>query len=113
MADLQQNGLRGYYFRQILKEEGIDVETAVEKLKKLEEQLKAIEPSGDYTEEVKSLFSGEGSISPVQLGGEKLVKGLREFKNVTQNMGDYKFNYADYGKTEDLYFNHLVGIGGN
>lgn len=113
MADLQQNGLRGYYFRRILKEEGINVETAVEKLKKLEEQLKAIEPSGDYTEEVKSLFSGDGSISPEQLGGEKLVKGLREFENVTQDIKDYNFTYDNYGKTEDLYFNHLVGIGGN
>ena len=113
MADLQQNGLRGYYFRQILKEKGINVETAVEKLKKLEEQLNAIEPSGDYTEEVKSLFSGDGTISPVQLGGEKLVKGLNEFKNVTQDMGDYKFNYTNYSKDEDLYFNHLVGIGGS
>lgn len=113
MADLQQNGLRGYYFRQILKEEGIDVETAVEKLKKLEEQLKAIEPSGDYTEEVKSLFSGDGSISPEQLGGEKLVNGLKEFENVTQDIKDYNFTYDNYGKTEDLYFNHLVGIGGN
>lgn len=113
MADLQQNGLRGYYFRQILKEKGINVETAVEKLKKLEEQLNAIGPSGDYTEEVKSLFSGDGTISPVQLGGEKLVKGLHEFQNVTQDMGDYKFNYTNYSKDEDLYFNHLVGIGGN
>lgn len=113
MADLQQNGLRGYYFRQILKEKGINVETAVEKLKKLEEQLNAIEPSGDYTEEVKSLFSGDGSISPEQLGGEKLVKGLHEFQNVTQDIEDYNFNYAEYGKNEDLYFNHLVGIGGN
>ena len=113
MADLQQNGLRGYYFRQILKEKGINVETAVEKLKKLEEQLNAIEPSGDYTEEVKSLFSWDGSISPEQLGGEKLVKGLHEFQNVTQDIEDYNFNYAEYGKNEDLYFNHLVGIGGN
>ena len=102
MADLQQNGLRGYYFRQILKEKGINVETAVEKLKKLEEQLNAIEPSGDYTEEVKSLFSGDGSISPEQLGGEKLVKGLHEFQNVTQDIEDYNFNYAEYGKNEDL-----------
>ena len=113
MADLQQNGLRGYYFRKILEKTGNNVETAVEKFKELETQLNAIEASGDYTEEVKSLFSGDGSISPVQLGGEKLVKGLREFKNVTQNMEDYKFNYDDYGKNEDLYFNHLVGIGGN
>lgn len=113
MADLQQNGLRGYYFRRVLEKEGNNVKTAVEKLKKLEEQLKAIEPSGDYTEEVKSLFSGEGSISPVQLGGEKLVNGLKEFQNVTQDIEDYNFNYAEYGKQEDLYFNHLVGIGGN
>lgn len=113
MADLQQNGLRGYYFRQILEKEGNNVETAVRKLETLERQLEAIEPSGDYTKEVKSLFSGEGSMSPEQLGGEKLVKGLREFKNVTQDMGDYKFNYDEYSKNEDLYFNHLVGIGGN
>lgn len=113
MADLQQNGLRGYYFRRILEKTGNKVETAVEKLKELETQLNAIEPSGDYTKEVKSLFSGEGSMSPEQLGGEKLVKGLKEFENVTQNIEDYNFNYADYGKTEDLYFNHLVGIGGN
>ena len=113
MADLQQNGMKGYYFRRILEKEGNKVETAVEKLKELETQLNAIEPSGDYTKEVKSLFSGEGSMSPEQLGGEKLVKGLREFKNVTQDMGDYKFNYDEYSKNEDLYFNHLVGIGGN
>jgi hypothetical protein len=113
MADLQQNGLRGYYFRQILRENPNNVEIAVKKFKELETQLNAIEPSGDYTEEVKSLFSGDGSISPVQLGGEKLVKGLREFKNVTQNLGDYKFSYDKYGKNEDLYFNHLVGIGGS
>ena len=113
MADLQQNGLRGYYFRKILEKEGNNVEIAVGKLETLETQLEAIEPSGDYTKEVKSLFSGDGSISPKQLGGEKLVKGLREFKNVTQDMGDYKFNYDEYSKNEDLYFNHLVGIGGN
>jgi len=113
MADLQQNGLRGYYFRRILKEEGINVKDAVVKFKEIEKQLNAIEPSGDYTEEVKSLFSGEGTISPEQLGGEKLVKGLKEFQNVTQDIEDYNFIYADYGKNEDLYFNHLVGIGGN
>lgn len=112
MADLQQNGLRGYYFRRILKEEGINVKDAVVKFKEIEKQLNAIEPSGDYTEEVKSLFSGDGSISPEQLGGEKLVKGLKEFQNVTQDIEDYNFIYADYGKNEDLYFNHLVGIGG-
>jgi len=82
-------------------------------LEKLEEQLKAFEPSGDYTEEVKALFSGDGSISPEHLGGEKLVNGLKEFQNVTQDIEDYNFNYAEYGKQEDLYFNHLVGIGGN
>lgn len=113
MADLQQNGLRGYYFRQILNKKEGDVASALIDLKNLEEKLNAIEPSGDYTEEVKSLFSGDGSISPVQLGGEKLVKGLNEFKNVTQDLGDYKFNYSNYSKDEDLYFNHLVGIGGN
>ena len=113
MADLQQNGLRGYYFRRILKENPNNIVKAVDDLGNLEEQLKAIEASGDYTEEVKSLFSGDGSISPKQLGGEKLVKGLREFENVTQNIEDYNFNYDDYGKNEDLYFNHLVGIGGN
>lgn len=113
MADLQQNGLRGYYFRQILKEKPGDIKGAVNDLKTLEEKLNAIGPSGDYTEEVKALFSGDGSISPQQLGGEKLVKGLREFKNVTQDLGDYKFSYDEYGKNEDLYFNHLVGIGGN
>ena len=113
MADLQQNGLRGYYFRRILKENPNNVAKAVDDLDKLERKLNAIEPSGDYTEEVKSLFSGDGSISPEQLGGEKLVKGLKEFENVTQNIKDYNFIYADYGKTEDLYFNHLVGIGGN
>lgn len=113
MADLQQNGLRGYYFRRILKEEGINVKDAVVKFKEIEKQLNAIEPSGDYTEEVKSLFSGDGSISPEQLGGEKLVKGLKEFQNVTQDIEDYNFIYADYGKNEHLYFNHLVGIGGN
>lgn len=113
MADLQQNGLRGYYFRQILKEKPGDIKGAVNDLKTLEEKLNAIEPSGDYTEEVKALFSGDGSMSPEQLGGEKLVKGLREFKNVTQDLGDYKFSYDEYGKNEDLYFNHLVGIGGN
>ena len=106
MADLQQNGLRGYYFRRILKEEGINVKDAVVKFKEIEKQLNAIEPSGDYTEEVKSLFSGDGSISPEQLGGEKLVKGLKEFQNVTQDIEDYNFIYADYGKNEDLYFNH-------
>lgn len=113
MADLQQNGLRGYYFRRILEKRGDDIKGAVNDLKNLEEKLNAIEPSGDYTEEVKSLFSGDGSISPEQLGGEKLVKGLREFQNVTQNIEGYKFKYDDYGKNEDLYFNHLVGIGGN
>ena len=113
MADLQQNGLRGYYFRRILKEKGNNVKDAVVKFNEIEKQLNAIEPSGDYTEEVKSLFSGDGSISPEQLGGEKLVKGLHEFQNVTQDIEDYNFNYDDYGKNEDLYFNHLVGIGGN
>lgn len=113
MADLQQNGLRGYYFRRILEKTGNKVETAVEKLKELETQLNAIEPSGDYTKEVKSLFSGEGSMSPEQLGGEKLVKGLNEFQNVTQDIKDYNFTYDDYSKAEGLYFNHLVGIGGN
>ncbi len=113
MADLQQNGLRGYYFRRILEKTGNNVETAVIKFNEIEKQLNAIEPSGDYTEEVKSLFSGDGSISPEQLGGEKLVKGLKEFQNVTQDIEDYNFIYADYGKNEDLYFNHLVGIGGN
>ena len=113
MADLQQNGLRGYYFRQTLEKQKGNVKLAVTDLKSIEEQLNAIEPSGDYTKEVKSLLSGEGSISPEKLGGEKLVKGLKEFQNVTQDMGDYKFNYADYSKQEDLYFNHLVGIGGS
>ncbi len=113
MADLQQNGLRGYYFRRILKEKGNKVKESVEILENIEAKLKAIEPSGDYTEEVKSLFSGDGSISPDQLGGEKLVKGLKEFENVTQDIKDYNFIYAEYGKQEDLYFNHLVGIGGN
>lgn len=113
MADLQQNGLRGYYFRRVLEKKGNNVEESVEILENIEAKLKAIEPSGDYTEEVKSLFSGEGSISPEQLGGEKLVNGLKEFQNVTQDIEDYNFIYADYGKQEDLYFNHLVGIGGN
>ena len=113
MADLQQNGLRGYYFRRILKKRGDDIKGAVNDLKNLEEKLNAIEPSGDYTKEMKSLFSGEGSMSPEQLGGEKLVKGLREFENVTQDIKDYNFTYDNYGKNEDLYFNHLVGIGGN
>ena len=111
MADLQQNGLRGYYFRRILKEKGNNVEDAVVKFKEIEKQLNAIETSGDYTEEMKSLFSGDGSISPVQLGGEKLVNGLKEFLNVRQDIKDY--NYADYGKQEDIYFNYLVGIGGS
>ena len=62
---------------------------------------------------MKSLLSGEDTTSINQLGGEKLVKGLNEFKNVTQDMEDYKFNYSNYSKNEDLYFNHLVGIGGN
>lgn len=110
MADLQQNGLRGYYFRQILKENPNDIVKAVDDLDKLEEKLNAIEASGDYTKEVKSLFSGDGSISPEQLGGEKLVKGLREFQNITGKNKDFKFNYDAYGKNEDLYFNHLVGI---
>lgn len=113
MADLQQNGLRGYYFRQILEKRGDDIKGAVNDLKNLEEKLNAIEPSGDYTEEVKALFSGDGSISPEQLGGEKLVKGLNEFQNVTQDIKDYNFTYDDYSKAEGLYFNHLVGIGGN
>ena len=113
MADLQQNGLRGYYFRRILKEKPGDINGAVNDLKNLEEQLNAIEPSGDYTEEMKSLFSGDGSMSPEQLGGEKLVNGLKEFLNVRQDIKDYKFNYADYGKQEDIYFNYLVGIGGS
>ncbi len=113
MADLQQNGLRGYYFRQILEKRGDDIKGAVNDLKNLEEKLTAIEPSGDYTEEVKALFSGDGSISPEQLGGEKLVKGLNEFQNVTQDIKDYNFTYDDYSKAEGLYFNHLVGIGGN
>ena len=113
MADLQQNGLRGYYFRQILEKEGNNVETAVEKLEKLETQLNAIDPSGDYTKEVKSLLSGEDTTSINQLGGEKLVKGLNEFQNVTQDIKDYNFNYDNYSKNEGLYFNKLVGIGGN
>lgn len=113
MADLQQNGLQGYYFRRILKEKPGDINGAVNDLKNLEEQLNAIEPSGDYTEEMKSLFSGDGSMSPEQLGGEKLVNGLKEFLNVRQDIKDYKFNYADYGKQEDIYFNYLVGIGGS
>lgn len=110
MADLQQNGLRGYYFRHLLKENPNNVAKAVDDLDKLERKLNAIEPSGDYTEEVKSLFSGDGTISPVQLGGEKLVKGLREFQNVTRKNEDFKFNYDTYSKNEDLYFNQLVGI---
>ena len=113
MADLQQNGLRGYYFRRILEQNPNNVAKAVDDLDKLERKLNAIEPSGDYTEEVKSLFSGEGTISPEQLGGEKLVKGLNEFQNVTQDIKDYNFTYDDYSKAEGLYFNHLVGIGGN
>ncbi|MFS9298699.1 hypothetical protein [Streptococcus oralis] len=113
MADLQQNGMKGYYFRRILEKKGNNVEESVEILENIEAKLKAIEPSGDYTEEVKSLFSGDGSMSPEQLGGEKLVKGLMEFQNGTQSMGEYKFKYDDYSKKEDLYFNHLVGIGGN
>ena len=113
MADLQQNGLRGYYFRQTLEKQKGNVKLAVTDLKSIEEQLNAIEPSGDYTKEVKSLLSGEDTTSINQLGGEKLVKGMKEFKNVTQDMGDYKFNYDEYSKNEDLYFNHLVGIGGN
>ena len=113
MADLQQNGLRGYYFRRILEQNPNNVAKAVDDLDKLERKLNAIEPSGDYTEEVKSLFSGDGSISPEQLGGEKLVKGLNEFQNVTQDIKDYNFTYDDYSKAEGLYFNHLVGIGGN
>lgn len=110
MADLQQNGLRGYYFRQLLKENPNNVAKAVDDLNKLERKWNAISPSGDYTKEVKSLLSGEGSISPEKLGGEKLVKGLKEFKNVTRNIKDYKFNYDSYSKSESLYFNHLVGI---
>ncbi|RXX21337.1 hypothetical protein [Streptococcus oralis] len=113
MADLQQNGLRGYYFRRILEQNPNNVAKAVDDLDKLERKLNAIEPSGDYTEEVKALFSGDGSISPEQLGGEKLVKGLNEFQNVTQDIKDYNFTYDDYSKAEGLYFNHLVGIGGN
>ena len=110
MADLQQNGMKGYYFRHLLKENPNNVAKAVDDLDKLERKLNAIEPSGDYTEEVKSLFSGDGSISPQQLGGEKLVKGLREFQNVTRKNEDFKFNYDTYSKNEDLYFNQLVGI---
>lgn len=113
MADLQQNGLRGYYFRRILEQNPNNVAKAVDDLDKLERKLNAIEPSGDYTEEVKALFSGDGSISPEQLGGEKLVKGLNEFQNVTQDIKDYNFTYDDYSKAEGLYFNHLVGIGGS
>ena len=52
-------------------------------------------------------------MSPEQLGGEKLVKGLKEFQNVTQDIKDYNFNYDNYSKNEGLYFNKLVGIGGN
>ena len=110
MADLQQNGLRGYYFRKLLKENPSNVANAVNDLKILEEKLNAIESSGDYTEEVKSLFSGDGSISLEQLGGEKLVNGLKEFQNVTRKIEDFKFNYDTYSKNEDLYFNQLVGI---
>ena len=110
MADLQQNGLRGYYLRQILKENPNDIAKAVNDLKILEEKLNAIEPSGDYTKEVKSLFSGDGTIPPKQLGGEKLVKGLREFQNITRKNEDFKFNYDAYSKNEDLYFNQLVGV---
>lgn len=110
MADLQQNGLRGYYFRHLLKENPNNVAKAVDDLDKLERKLNAIEPSGDYTEEIKSLFSGDGSMSPEQLGGEKIVKGLNEFQNVTRKNEDFKFNYDTYSKNEGLYFNQLVGI---
>ena len=62
---------------------------------------------------MKSLLSGEDTTSINQLGGEKLVKGLNEFQNVTQDIKDYNFNYDNYSKNEGLYFNKLVGIGGN
>ena len=62
---------------------------------------------------MKSLLSGEDTTSINQLGGEKLVKGLNEFQNVTQDIKDYNFNYDNYSKNEGLYFNKLVGLGGN
>ena len=110
MADLQQNGLRGYNFRQLLQKNNNNIEATLKDLKKADETIQAIGPSDPYTEEMKSLLTGESKQTIEDLGGEKIVKGLERFEEITKSNEDYMFNWTDYNTNENLYFNRLVGI---
>ena len=59
---------------------------------------------------MKSLLTGESKQTIEDLGGEKIVKGLERFEEITKSNEDYMFNWTDYNTNENLYFNRLVGI---
>lgn len=110
MADLQQNGLRGYNFRLLLQKNNNDIEATLRDLKKVDETIQAIAPSDPYTKEMKSMITGEAKQTIEDLGGEKIVKGLERFEELTEDNKNYEFDWNAYNIRENDYFNTLVGI---
>lgn len=110
MADLQQNGLRGYNYRLLLQKNNNDVEKAVGELEILDKNLQGISTSGAYTKEMKSMITGEGKQTIEDLGGENIVEGLERFEELTNGNENYKFDWDAYNTRENDYFNTLVGI---
>lgn len=110
MADLEQNGLRGYNFRFLMEKNDNDLVKVAKNMRVADENMEKIDTSDHYTKKMKSLLTGKGTTNIADLGGEKLYKGLEEFQKTSAKNEFYKFDINDYTKSENTYFNRLVGI---
>ena len=110
MGDLEQNGLRGYNFRLLMEKNDNDLVKVVKDMRDTDINMGKIDTSGHYTKEMKSLLTGKGTTNISDLGGEKLYKGLEKLQKISAKNEFYQFNIDDYTKSENTYFNRLVGI---
>ena len=110
MGDLEQNGLRGYNFRLLMEKNDNDLVKVVKDMRDTDINMEKIDTSGHYTKEMKSLLTGKGTTNISDLGGEKLYKGLEKLQKISAKNEFYQFNIDDYTKSENTYFNRLVGI---
>lgn len=110
MGDLEQNGLRGYNYRLLMEKNDNDLVKVVKDMRDTDINMEKIDTSGHYTKEMKSLLTGKGTTNISDLGGEKLYKGLEKLQKISAKNEFYQFNIDDYTKSENTYFNRLVGI---
>ena len=110
MADIEKNGLRGYNFRRLMQQNNNNLGKVVEDMETVDKNMEKIDTSGHYTKEMKSMLTGKGSTKIADLGGKKLYKGLEKLQKISAKNDFYQFNIDDYTKSENTYFNRLVGI---